>query len=275
MVKMIMVLVFGIAVFCTAAAGSWYVQQNFLAGKDPKKSASSNDSGDSKGALDPTIAPPHAGTVGTSPGVPKPGAEDSATKDRLPVAIRPRDMSIEELLRYSMGVKEREEKVKQSEELLQKRRVQQQLALADIEGERREIDDLRVQVSDQLKHAETLIEKLNEVRSRFMQEKEDASQSLQQMKHERITIDQEHMDNTKRLSQWIQSMDPEKAAGVLTSMANDGEEQMAIAVQILRNLEEREAAKILSAIEDTKLVQQLIEKFRLLQKPPEKTASRR
>jgi flagellar motility protein MotE (MotC chaperone) len=58
-------------------------------------------------------------------------------------------------------------------------------------------------------------------------------------------------------------------------MAHDGEDQTEIAVQILRNLEEREAAKILSAIEDPKLVQLLIEKFRNLKRPPEKTATRR
>jgi flagellar motility protein MotE (MotC chaperone) len=153
--------------------------------------------------------------------------------------------------------------------------VQQQLALSDIEGERREIDGLRNQVADQLKHAELLIEKLNELRTRFLEEKQTAASTLQQMKHERIAIDQEHMDNTKRLSQWIQGMDPEKAATVLTTMANDGDEQLEIAVQILRNLEEREAAKILSAIEDPKLVQLLIERFRHLQKPPAKTASRK
>ncbi len=260
MVKMIVVLLFGIGMFCAAAGGSWYVQNRVLtppvAAKPAKPEAAAPH--------DPA-APPRDAAATTS----------TAGGDRLPVAVRPREMSVEELLRYSMGVKEREEKVKQSEELLQKRRMQQQLALADIEGERREIDDMRTQVSDQLKMAQTMIERLNDIRSEFLQEKESASQSLQQMKHERITIDDEHQDNTKRLSQWIQSMPPEKAAQILSSMANDGEEQMKIAVQILRNLEEREAAKILSAVEDTKLVQQLIQNFRNLQKPPVKTANRR
>jgi len=265
MVKMISVLVFGVVMFCAAAGGSWFVQTKLLAKQEPAPPAATPEG---------TPADPQA--PATANGAPAAASgEPGAGKDRLPVAIRPREMSVEELLRFSMGVKEREEKVKQSEELLQKRRVQQQLALSDMERERNEIDDLRVQMSDQLKHAETLIEKLNDTRTRFMQDQDSAAVSLQQMKHERIEIDQEHMDNTKRLSQWIQGMEPEKAAGVLTSMANDGDEQMAIAVQILRNLEEREAAKILSAIEDTKLVQQLIEKFRLLQKPPVKAAARR
>ncbi len=264
MVKMIVVLVFGIVMFCASAGGSWYIQNKLLS----KPAATPQAAAGEPGSLSP--APSAATPDGKTP------AETAATPaERMPVAIRPRDMSVEELLRYSMGVKEREEKLKQSEELLQRRRVQQQLALADIEGERKEIDGLRTQVSNQLKHAESLIEKLNVVRDEFLTEKEKQSQTLEQMKHERITIDQEHMDNTKRLSMWVQSMDPEKAAGVLTSMANDGPEQMEIAVQILRNLEEREAAKILSAIEDTKLVQQLIERFRHLQKPPAKTAVRR
>ncbi|SFI26157.1 MotE family protein [Planctomicrobium piriforme] len=280
MVKMIIVLFFGVAMFVASAAGSWYLQNKVLATHAPAGAAPAADphaapAADAHGATPPATASAHAAGDHGSPLQTSAPAATPGQGERLPVAIRPRDMSVEELLRYSMGVKEREEKVKQNEELLQKRRVQQQLALADIEGERREIDGLRVQISEQLKHAQTLIEKLNEVRTEFSQEKDAASQSLQQMKHERIAIDEEHMDNTKRLSQWIQGMDPEKAADVLTSMANDGDEQLEIAVQILRNLEEREAAKILSAIDDTKLVQMLIEKFRHLQKPPAKTAARK
>jgi len=311
MVKLMAMLGFGVVVFAVAAGGSWFVQNQFLgsSGHSASHGATASGHGESDGHADgtaeagsssehnseavashdgasssaeshgsigeghgdhgETAAPP--ASVGPVQGILTTGPVDA----RLPIPIRPREMSVEELLRYGMGVKERETQVKAQEELLQKRRVQHQLAQADIEGERKEIDGLRVQVADQLKHAEQLIAKLKEVRSQFLQDQAEAADEMKQIKHERVEIDEEHMDNTKRLSQWIQSMDPEKAAEVLKSMANDGPQQQEVAVQILRNLEEREAAKILSAIDDPKLVQQLIEKFRNLKRPPTKTASKR
>lgn len=274
MVKILAMIGFGAIVLMVSAGGSWFVQNKLLGsashstshGKEHGTSAHSSNHGATSTAETTTSEPP-----APPEGILTKGPVD----ERLPVPVRPREMSVEELLRYGMGVKEREAQVKLQEEALQKRRVQHQLAQADIEAERKEIDGLRVQVSEQLKQAEQLIERLKELRSQFLQDQADAAEKMQQIKHERVEIDQEHMDNTKRLSQWIQSMDPEKAAEVLKSMANDGPEQQGIVVQILRNLEEREAAKILSAIDDPKLVQQLIEKFRNLKPPPAKTATRR
>jgi len=300
MVKILAMLGFGIVVFAAAAGGSWFVQNKVLSSSGAGHGAAGSGHGsDEHGAEaepasdpgteaaehghaeSPALADAHGGGHGEAAAVMPPAGPvqgiltTGPVDERMPLPIRPREMSVEELLRYGMGVKEREAQVKTQEEALQKRRVQHQLALADMEGERKEIDGLRVQVSDQLKHAEQLIEKLKEVRSQFLQDQSDAADQMKQIKHERVEIDEEHMDNTKRLSQWIQSMDPEKAAEVLKSMANDGPQQQEIAVQILRNLEEREAAKILSAIEDPKLVQQLIEKFRNLKRPPAKAAPKR
>lgn len=304
MVKLMAMLGFGVAMFAIAAGGSWFVQNKLLssAGHPAPASGAHGGSGDTHGssstghgseasatsshASTPAAeAAGHGSTTTDSQGKSSPSlttpppVRGVLTKgpvdERMPIPIRPREMSVEELLRYGMGIKEREAQVKQQEELLQKRRVQHQLAQADIEGERKEIDGLRIQVADQLKQAEKLIEKLKDVRTQFLQDQTDAADQMKQIKHERVEIDEEHMDNTKRLSQWIQSMESEKAAEVLKSMANDGEEQVEIAVQILRNLEEREAAKILSAIDDPKLVQLLIEKFRNLKRPPAKTAAKR
>jgi len=305
MVKIFAMLGFGVVVFAVAAGGSWFVKNSMLSGggghgaaassghggsSDSHSSSShgsSSHSSSSHGAAEKKTADAHGHGHGNADASHAPAAPSGPPQpvrgiltsgpvdERLPVPVRPREMSVEELLRYGMGVKEREAAVKQQEELLQKRRVQNQLAQTDIQGERREIDGLRVQVADQLKQAEAMIERLKDVRSQFLQDQSAAADQMQQIKHERVEIDAEHMDNTKRLSQWIQSMDSEKAAEVLKTMANDGPQQQEIAVQILRNLEEREAAKILSAIDDPKLVQLLIEKFRKLKRPPAKTADRR
>jgi hypothetical protein len=273
MAKIAGILAFGAVLFALSAGGSWFVMTRMQGSHShtEEKASGHAAAADAHGHAKPAVeAPAQKESAPVAAAAPERPADD-----RLPVAVRPREMSVEELLRYGMGIREREQLVKQQEEQLQKRRVQQQLALTDIQGERKEIDGLRVQISGRLKEAEQLINQLNALRTKIKDDQTAAAEKMQQIKHERVEIDQEHMDNTKRLSQWIQSMEPEKAAEVLKSMAHDGEEQTEIAVQILRNLEEREAAKILSAIEDPKLVQLLIEKFRNLKRPPEKTATRR
>ena len=70
----------------------------------------------------------------------------------------------------------------------------------------------------------------------------------------------------------MQGLSPEKAAGVLKEFANNG--KIDTAVEILSKLEDRNAAGILEAMDDEKLVSEIVEKF-LLVKRPEPAAKRR
>ncbi|WP_437205263.1 hypothetical protein [Planctomicrobium sp. SH664] len=254
MVKMIKLAVFGIAIGALAAGGSLVLQKKLSSSPVATATAAAPASEHVTAAAEPT-APKG---VAQSTSADHHALKASAT-DTLPVPVRPRGMSVEELLRYGMSVKEREQHVRQQEEQLQQRRIQQQLVLADIEGERREIDGLRIQVNDHLKSAERLIERLNAARQSVIDERTAANAEFSKMKEARIEVDGQQADNTKRLAQWLQGMDAEKSASVLKEMANDG--KMEMAVQILSHFEAREAAKILSAIEDPKLIQQFAEKY--------------
>lgn len=260
MARSLGIALFGLVVFAASAAGSWWMRSQ-LQDQKPATASSVEDG--------PDGAPDHE----------EPQADVAARSNRmdeddgiLPIAVRPRAMSVEELLRYGMGLKEREKQIREQEDALQKRRVRQQLVLADIQGERKEVDGMRVQMRDHLKTAEKLIATLNQSREQLLEDKESAAEELRKVQDARIEIEGEHLDNTKRLSQWIQSMDPEKAGELLREMANDG--NMTVAVQILANFEEREAAKILSSLDDPKIVQQFVEEFRNLKKPEKKPTRR-
>ncbi|HVJ87960.1 MAG TPA: hypothetical protein VM452_20015, partial [Caulifigura sp.] len=76
-------------------------------------------------------------------------------------------------------------------------------------------------------------------------------------------------DNVKKMSAWFQGMEPEKAAGLLKGLANEG--KMELAVQLLANFEEREASKVLAAIDDTTLTVELAEAFRTFKRAPKKS----
>lgn len=260
MAKGLGIALFGVVVFAASSAGSWFMRSQLTGSSQP---AETTDGG---GELTEAQFTQEEARIADA-------SQQSLPDDGLlPVAVRPRSMSVEELLRYGMSLKEREKLIREQEDEVQRRRVQQQLALADIQGERREVDGLRVQVRDHLKTAEELIQKLNQTRQQLVNEKEQKTQELKKIQEAQIEIDSQYQDNTKRLSQWIQSMDAPKAAELLKEMANDG--NMDMAVQILANFEEREAAKILSAIDDPKLVQEFVDNFRKLKRPVKQTSRR-
>lgn len=192
------------------------------------------------------------------------------------IDANPQPISVEELVRLGMNLKQREQKLEKQEEDLRQQSIHQQIAFAEIQAETKAIDELRSSVRGELDKAESLVSRLIQARQAVIDEKATAKAKLAEVQNVLTEVDGQHLENTKKLAQWIQSMDAEKAAEVLREMSNDG--KMEIAVQILAHLGEREAAKILSELNDAKLVQDLVTEFRNLKSPKqvsrEKSSSR-
>lgn len=255
MTRLLGLAMFGVVVFGASAAASWLIRIRDLPAEETT----------------PVPAP-----VVTANADPPPPAEADATPGSgagvLPVAVRPRNMSVEELLRFGMGLNAREAAVVKREQALAQQESRLKLVFADIEGEQKEIDGLRELVRDELATANELIARIDEARSQLVSKRDEVQEEIDEIKQSQIEIDAQHEDNVKRLSEWMMSMEPEKAAEVLREMANDGKTDMA--VRILANFEEREAAKVLSALDDAKLVQEFVEQFRNLKRPEKKKERR-
>lgn len=194
-------------------------------------------------------------------------------QERLEIASNPEPVSIEEMVRLGMNLKQREKDLNTREEKLKQAEIHQQIAFSEIQTETRKIDELRSQVQSELDRSDLLIDRLIQARQAVIEEKENVETKLKEAKSTLTEVEGQHMANTRKLSQWIQSMDEEKAAEVLRELANDG--KMSVAVQILSHLEEREAAQILSELDDAKLVQDLVTEFRNLKSPTEANRGRR
>lgn len=234
--------------FTAAAAGSWWWRQQAAS------------------------APPSTADAPAPP--PSAEATDSAdSKDRgLPVAARPRPMSVEELLRYGLSLNAREESLRQREDEFRRRETQLQLALADLHSEQAVIDGLRGQVQEQLQAADALLARIQQGRQDLAAEQARAKAQLEEFKSAQLEMDDQERENVKRLATWLRAMEPANAAEVLKEMANDG--RMATAVKLLSHLEEREAAKILDALSDSTLIDSFIQEYQKL-KPPVKRSARR
>lgn len=243
--KSVVMIVCGLVVFAIAAGGSWFVKNSVLAPED-------QDTDDTEEQDDAEAEVPT--------GLMKPGEKT----ELMPVAVREESMSVEELLRFSMSLKERAKQVQEHEEQFQARKTRQELLLADVKAEQQSIEGMRSELAKQLTSAKEMIDELNNIRDQITAEREKTKQEFTDIEAKQIEITGQHQTNDKQLSDWLQGMTPEKAASVLREMANNG--QMAVAIQLLANFEAREAAKILDAIEDPKLVNEFVTEFRNLKK---------
>lgn len=234
-----------LVVFAAAAGSGWYVKSSVM-------------SPDSK---------PEGASVTSE--TPLAGEELSeAAPELMPVAVRPEAVSVEELLRFSLSLKERARQLGEDEESLQQRKARQQLVLSDIEGAKQNIDGLRKQLTDQIEEAKELSGKLASIKQGIIDERSKSQKDFEEIKAQQIEIQDQHRANDRKLSDWLQGMTPANASAVLKEMANDG--NMDVAVQILSNFEERDAAKILDSIEDPKLLNQFLTEFRNLKNEKKK-----
>jgi flagellar motility protein MotE (MotC chaperone) len=261
MKNMLMMLMAGAVIFGAAASGSWFLQNQKAAASHDEEDG---DHDESHAAAKPTAAVAEA--HGENEG-------DEKKTAALPASVRPRPVSVEELLRYSLGLKSREEALSSREKDIDRRQSQVNIVLADIQGEQRELDGLRSQVKQQLASVELLLEQVQADREKFKADKAEHEQTLEELGSTQATVDAAQWDNVRKMSTWFQSMDPEKAAGVLKELSDDG--KLDLAVQLLSSFGEREASKVLSAIEDTSLTVQLAEAFRTFKKPPKKEEKKR
>ena len=200
-------------------------------------------------------------------------SEESAThapaaSSDLPVAARPKPMSVEEIIRYGKGIKQRAEHLDKREAQLAEQESQHRLVLADIQGEQKEIDGLRTQIRDQIGTVESLLEQLDVKRTQQTEEQKHTAEQSKLLEAQQKDVDSLQHDNIKRMSAWFQNMEPAKAATFLKELSNDGKTDMA--VQLLSNFEEREASKILAELDDPGLMVELIENFKKLKRAEKK-----
>jgi hypothetical protein len=164
MKKILMLGLYGALILGASAGGSWFLVSNKKA-KDDAASEPTDPLTQSTAAL----ASPVDVTRPLSD-----GAEDD-----LPVAVRPGEMSVEEIVRYGLGLKTREALIRSREESLQRTEAQYRLVLADIDGEQKEIGGLVAQGRDQRLATEKLLTQAQQERAKseeLLKQMEDAKQ---------------------------------------------------------------------------------------------------
>lgn len=239
----------GLLSFGLAAGGSIYLQKSKLA--EEQAAAEKPEDKAPESASDSTETP-----------------QQETPLEDLPIAVRATPASPEEIVRFGMTFQKREEALKAREEQLRQERIRLKLVSEDVRAEQRELEGLEQQIRGKLASAEDVLNQIGQKQQHMTEEQEAAKKELEKFQKQQQEVSNVEAENIKKMSAWFQAMEPEKAGEYLRELVNDG--KMSTAVRILANFEEREASKILAAMNDPALVIQLAEQFKGLKGPEKK-----
>jgi len=244
-----LILALGVATmfFLSAGLGSWMLMI-------PKETEDTEE---------PTAATEQVSNVGDA-------FEDSPSS--LTPEINTDTATPEEVFRMTVLLREQQANLRREQEAAEKERVRMNLVMDDMKNQQRELDGMLVQLQEKIKTGEALLSQLADERQKLDEKQKASAAELEELKEARAEVNSSEAANTKQISRWFESMDPDQSAKVLRGIANDGE--LGRVVQILANIEDRNVAKILGSMDDPPLVAQITDEMQRLVRADNKAKRR-
>ncbi len=276
MMKMLGLFLYGLVLFGLAAGTGW-----FLKSRMPAETPAQSTNGDPNAAAVPELSDTEWGTPVTvsaaartaESGLPvnEDGTSVSGGANEMPTAVRPNQMSVEEIVRYSLGLKSRDEAIRAREEVLKRSETQYQLLLADLRGEKKELEGLVTQARDQRLATEELLRKAEVLRQQADAAKQqtEAERKSIELEAERRKADAERNGTTsaapeadlqatiKSVAPLLENMTVEKSSEAVQQMVQNN--NLELAAGVIGAMDERKASALLEAISDVQLRNLLLE----------------
>ncbi len=246
MARLLAYTLFGLFLFGLGSAGSWFLLQAQKATEEDAETAAARE------------------TTGSDPLARPAATETATTAEPMPVAVRGRPMSAEEIFRFGETIRKQMDALAAREEELDRQNSQLKLIEDELRGQQRELDGLYVQISESLKAGELLLEKIINERQLLQQDRQAAKDEIAEFENVQSQIDDNEVRNLKRTAQIIEDLSPEKAAELISELSDNG--KMSMAVKLLDHIESRNAAEVLDNLNPV-LMAQLLEELRGLQRP--------
>jgi hypothetical protein len=262
MKKLIGLALYGCTLFAISAGVGWYLQQKAL-----DDAAQATAEAQRAAAEAAAIQVTDLAKVKPVDAFGDPEIDEAVDPDQqMPVAVRPAPMTVEEVVRYGLGLKERAQAVQEREQALQEQERRQRLVLADIEGVQQEVEGLLIQARDQRVATQQLLKQVVAKKQELDAATQDDPSTPAGGKDS--AAPDAPLPNLRAGIETFSGLEPEKAAGILKGYANDG--GMDQVVQILGGMEDRERIKILEAIDDDQLNGEIIRQ--IVKTAPERKA---
>jgi len=250
MKKLLGLMIYGGLLFGLSAGGAWYMKsQHELALEEQRAELEDPNAGLVPSSTDqPTLTHPNAGDAAY--------VEDTLRQ----VPVRAGAMTVEEIVQYGMGLKERDQAIQQREEALQRLDERYRLIQEDIQAEQMEIEGILAQARNQKTAADEILRQAAERVQKAEALKKDAERerkdiALEQTKAEQrnavspsVAAEQaaERRSNIKATAALLEGMSEDAGASTIGDLMDEG--QSDLAVELLAGLEGRKAAKILEAL---------------------------
>lgn len=209
----------------------------------------------------------------TSEESPEPTAmlpEDStAEKTSLPMQVSNRpdqSVSLEAVLQMSDSVRKMEEKLIMREQVVSKEEQRVQMLFNDLKTERNRIQSMSESVDAKVRQLGLMAENLNATLAQLESRKAEVSK-LEQNAGVDDASKQEELDaKVNDVKAWFSNLAPEQSSEYLKEFANNG--KLEFAASLLQKMPDRQKSKILGALSDPVLVEQLIDALRVKPKTP-------
>ncbi|MEM0926938.1 MAG: hypothetical protein AAGJ83_12930, partial [Planctomycetota bacterium] len=176
----------------------------------------------------------------------------------MPVSFRPdANVSIEAVMQMSDSIKRMEQELAQREEKVKRDEMRVKLMFDDLATEQAELRafsqgiDSKIDLVARLKGEVDI--KILELEDRRSELDSMAKQMEAKGKASVQSVD----DRVKDVSDWFENLEPEQAANYLREFANSG--KLSFAAALMQQMPDRQKSKILGALNDPILVDQLIE----------------
>lgn len=227
-------------VTCLALFGASLATTHFLLNRD---------------GTDPSVP---AGNEEQASGAQPDGGGDSDLRKSLPVGLLPGNpVSIEAVIQMSDSIKKMEQQLIEREQQVVKKEQRLQLLFDDLNTEQEEMrafsDGIDAKVDMLNRMTNGLQAKLDELDA-----KTSELEKLQKQAGQDETAKREEFDNrVNDVKGWFADLEPQQAADYLKEFANNG--KLEFAASLLQKLPDRQKSKILSAMSDPLLIQQLID----------------
>lgn len=186
------------------------------------------------------------------------------------VARPPYTPGTDDAVQLAASLRERLAAVREKEDKLAAQQKNLELVYQDIRGERGAIDELRKQVTEELKAVQGKMSDVERERAKAEEKRQETDQKVSEMQKNLFELEGVERDNIRKMAETFDSMAPESAAKILQSLADTA--RMDTAVKVLGQMKERQAAKVLAELSTTTpdgaaLAAQLLEKLKGFKRP--------
>ncbi len=190
----------------------------------------------------------------------KSGKQDPMSSKDLPAPFKPKSLSEDSLLKMVESIQKREAAVLRKEKEILDRESRHRFILNDIQREKREYEAVSAEVQAKIDQAKRILQTVEQKKKEILLESQKIKEMQGEIEKNATPRSIAEQNNIKKIAEWIQSMPADDAAKTFKRYADDG--KMVMAAKILRQIEERTAAKILSAMNDPVLVTQILDEFK-------------